>query len=333
MTSKTARLLKATGLLAAGGAAFAYGAFRKDLDTAMARIEADRQVLDTPDGPIEFAESGDGPAVLFIHGAGGGFDQGLELGRVLVGEDNRIIAPSRFGYLGTPMPADASVEAQADAHLRLLDALQLESVPVIGISAGAPSALQLCLRHPERCTALVLLVPMAWAPDRVETGRISPLFATVLDAIVASDFVYWTATKLARPALLETILGTPVDVYRKATRAERQNVDEMLRLILPIRKRAAGIRNDSVISSTLQRYALEDMHIATLVLSAADDLYGTYEPGLYTAEQIRYGEFVGFSTGGHLLVGHDAEVRARIRTFLGEHRPGRVERPAALFAG
>ena len=34
-------------------------------------------------------------------------------------------APSRFGYLRTPLPSDASPAAQADAHSCLLDALGL----------------------------------------------------------------------------------------------------------------------------------------------------------------------------------------------------------------
>jgi hypothetical protein len=34
--------------------------------------------------------------------AGGGYDQGLANVADLVGDDFRVIAPSRFGYLGTP---------------------------------------------------------------------------------------------------------------------------------------------------------------------------------------------------------------------------------------
>jgi 2-hydroxy-6-oxonona-2,4-dienedioate hydrolase len=120
------RSLKVIGACAAGASALTYAAYRKDLDAARKRIETEGQLIDTPHGPIEFAEAGDGPAVLLIHGAGGGFDQGLALGAAFLGDGYRIVAPSRFGYLGTPLPADASPAAQADAHLRLLDALQLE---------------------------------------------------------------------------------------------------------------------------------------------------------------------------------------------------------------
>lgn len=318
MTSGS-RFLRATGALAAGATAVTYAAYRRDIRAAVQRVETGGQVLETPSGPIEFAEAGDGPAVLLIHGAGGGFDQGLDLGRAFLGDDYRILAPSRFGYLGTPLPADASAEAQAEAHLRLLDALQLETVPVVGVSAGAPSAMQLCLRHPERCSALVLAVPLVYHPQRVDARAPSPIFATLLNAIASSDFLFWTARRVAHAALLRTILGTPVEVYRTAAAGERANVDEMLRGILPITRRLEGIWNDAAVSSSLTRYALESIHAPTLLISAEDDLYGTYPCAVYTAENIPGAKFLGFRSGGHLLVGHDADVRTQVRKIVGEN--------------
>ena len=324
------RFLKVSGACAAGASALAYVAYRNDLEAAMERIETERQFIESPHGPIEFAEAGDGPAVLLIHGAGGGFDQGLDLGDTFVGDGYRVIAPSRFGYLGTPLPADASPEAQADAHLRLLDALQLDTVPVIGVSAGGPSAMQLCLRHPERCSALVLVVPMAWAPERETTNaRLSPRFLPVLNAVLSSDFLCWMATKVARLTLVKSILGTPVAVYRNAPVEERRRVDQMLRAILPVSRRVAGLLNENEVAANLTRYPLEEMRVPALVISAADDLYDTYESGFQTAEQIRDGKFVGFSSGGHLLLGHEAEVRSEIATFLKAHISAQT-RPVAV---
>lgn len=316
-------VLMATGAVAAGASALAYAAYRNDIKAANQQIANESQLIESAFGPIEFGESGDGPAVLVVHGAGGGFDQGLDLGHALLGDGYRVVAPSRFGYLGTPLPADASAQAQADAHLRLLDALQLDAVPVIGVSAGAPSAMQLCLRHPERCSALVLAVPMAWAPERPFADAPSPFFETVLNTIAASDFLFWTATKVARMTLLQTILGTPVADYRNATAVERRNVDRLLHSILPISRRFAGIRNDSLVSADLTRYALEDIRVPTLVISAPDDLYGTYESSVYTARKIPNARFAGFASGGHLLLGHETEVRAKVTGFVAEQLEGK----------
>ena len=302
------RLLTA---LAAGASALTWAAYFKDITDAKRRIETGN-VLDG----IEFGESGEGPPVLVIHGAGGGFDQGLALGRGFLGNGYRIIAPSRFGYLGTPLPANASAEAQADAHARLLDALQINSVQAIGVSASASSAVHFCLRHPERCTALVLVVPMAYVPDRAPVRELPPFFAAALNVMAESDFLFWMSTKVAHAKLVQTLLGTPIEVYRNATRAERHAVDFMMRSVLPISRRAAGIRNESAVASALTRPALEEIAVPTLIISAEDCLYGTYANSVYTAGQIPHAKLVTFETGGHLLVGHEAEVRSQLRSVL-----------------
>jgi dienelactone hydrolase len=67
-------------------------------------------VVHTASGPVEVAEAGEGPLVLVVHDAAGGFDLGLRVGADVLREGFRVIAPSRFGYLGTPMPTDASLD-------------------------------------------------------------------------------------------------------------------------------------------------------------------------------------------------------------------------------
>ena len=136
-----------------------------DIRTARARISSGATLVNTPCGLIEYANVGTGPAILAIHGAGGGFDQSLDLARDLLGTGFRVVAPSRFGYLRTPLPADASPIAQAEAHACLLDALHLQKVVVIAGSMGAPSAMQLCLR-----TSRALLGARSAIPDRLCTA-------------------------------------------------------------------------------------------------------------------------------------------------------------------
>lgn len=82
--------------------------YQHDIHVARERVLAGSQVIETACGPIEYAISGDGFPVLVMHGAGGGYDQGLEIARSFVGDGFRFIVPSRFGYLRTPLPANAS---------------------------------------------------------------------------------------------------------------------------------------------------------------------------------------------------------------------------------
>jgi len=134
--------------------------FRSDIELASVRALQGSVVGGTRCGPIEYQEAGTGLPLLMIHGSGGGHDQGIAFVGNLPQRGVRVIAMSRFGYLRTPMPVDGSPQAQADAHVCLLDALGISRAAVVGGSAGAPSALQTAIRHPSRVSALVLLVPL-----------------------------------------------------------------------------------------------------------------------------------------------------------------------------
>jgi len=292
--------------------------FRRDLIEAEARISTGSQLVQTPCGPIEFADAGSGPPLLIVHGAGGGFDQGLEFGKPLIDAGFRIIAPSRFGYLRTPYPADASPMAQGDAHSCLLDAMNLRKVTVLGGSAGAPSTMQLCLRHPERCSAMVLVVPLAFAPraEGQPPPRPSALTQLVIEIALKSDLIFWKAIKLAPETMVATVLATPREVFRKATRPEQARVLEVLRDVLPVSRRSKGLMGDGTLGASLQRYDLERIVVPTLVISAEDDLYGTFNPARYTADHIPAARFVGYPTGGHLLVERQQELWQEVIPFL-----------------
>lgn len=302
--------------LAAGVLLLTYLSFRQDMDAAHDRIARGSRVVETPCGLIEYALAGTGPPLLMIHGAGGGFDQGMDFGRPLTERGFKVIAMSRFGYLRTPLPVDASPMAQADAHACLLDALELKKVFVVGASMGAPSTLQLCIRHADRCTAMVLLVPMTFSP-RQETEppqQPSAFVQWFANAALKSDFVFWVGTKIARETLIETLLATPYAELESANSAEQDRVFEILHHILPIGQRAEGLRNDA--STELPRYELEKISIPTLVTSTETDLFDTFKNARYTADQIPGARFLGYSTGGHIWVGHDAEILSEIATFL-----------------
>jgi pimeloyl-ACP methyl ester carboxylesterase len=253
-----------------------------------------------------------------VHGAGGGFDQGMEFGELLVRSGFRVISMSRFGYLRTPLPADASAAAQADAHAGLLDALKLPSAAIIGASAGAPSSMQFALRHPERCTALVLLVPAAYVP---RPGDAPPMrtpsgTAFLFDTALKSDFLFWAATKLARETMFRAILATPPAVVAGAEAGEKMRATQMLEHILPISPRRLGLINDATITSSLPRYELERIAAPTLVISLVDDLFGTFDGACYTAEHIPHARFIGYPSGGHVWVGHHKDIGAEVADFL-----------------
>lgn len=306
--------------------------YRKEIRRAKRRVATGSKMVETWLGPIEYAEAGNpnGPPVLVIHGAGGGYDQGLDIAASVTNEF-RVIAVSRFGYLRTPLPQDASPQAQADAHAALLDALHIPRCAVFGVSAGGPSTMQLALRYPDRVSAMVLMVAAAYAPpatDGTPPKRMSAIGAALMNLALRSDFLFWLALRFAPRAMTRMILGTPPELVAQADTAERARVNTVLDHILPVSSRRLGLLNEAAVVPTLPRYELERVQAPTLLIAAQDDLYGMFTPMQYSAEHIPDARFIGFPTGGHMLVGHQEQVSAEILGFLREHATPRAESPA-----
>ncbi|MFZ1104820.1 MAG: alpha/beta hydrolase [Hyphomicrobiaceae bacterium] len=304
-----------SALVVVGAAsALIFLAYRDELSLAQARVSQGARIVSTTSGPIEYAEKGAGIPLLSIHGAGGGYDLGLANVADLVGDDFRVIAPSRFGYLGTPIPSDTSSASQADAHAVLLAELKVDKAIVVGISAGARSALQLAARHPERTAALILIVPGTYAPASpvaIEGSRASALVLWFVNT--GADFAWWATEKIA-PSILIRFIGVQPQLFASSPQAEQNRVMQIVRSIEPLSRRFPGINVDS--NPDLPPPSLEQITVPTLVISARDDLFNTLPAAEFAASIIPNAKLVVYKTGGHLLVGRRQEVRDVIRNFL-----------------
>lgn len=317
MTRRT-RWLATTGIALVFASLWIASRFSADIKAASAKAAVGSLLVDTRCGPIEYQEAGTGTPLLMVHGSGGGHDQGIAFSRNLAQRGIRVIAMSRFGYLRTPMPLDASPEAQADAHVCLLDALGIDKAAVLGGSAGGPSALQMAIRHPARVSALVLLVPLAYKPGTSADSAkpLAPWAEVLLMRLIGSDFLFWAALHVARDQVIQYVLATPPEQVRAASPKERARIDAILDHILPVSERAAGLRSDSVLGKSLGSSALDKVSAPTLIVSVRDDGFGTYASAQYTASQIKGAKFVGFEHGGHVWVGHDELVMQEIVNLM-----------------
>ena len=307
-----------------------YLAYTNDMNAVQERISASK-IIDTSMGKIEYADVGQGNPILSIHGAGGGFDQGLITAEVFFDEEtlqsHRVIAPSRFGYLKTPLPADdAGPAAQAEAHAALLDALGIdEKVIVLGTSAGALSAQEFAIKYPDRVSVLILAVPAVWSPESAADGSAeigSDNF--IANTVMRSDFAMWIFMKVAYSQLL-TYVGVPESLQEKMTPKEKVDAKKLMDAILPVSQKVDGGIQEAVNMANMERLALESIRAPTLVIDAKDVV--TYPGSKYAAEHIQNAKLVAFETGGHLLIGHGEETRAAVRGFLGEQQ---IQTPIAV---
>jgi pimeloyl-ACP methyl ester carboxylesterase len=286
------------------------------MHAAEARVIAGRQLVETACGSVEYGEQGDGFPVLVIHGAGGGYDQGLLIGDLLLGKDYRIIAPSRFGYLGADIPIDSSIEAQADVYACLLDALGVERAVVLGFSAGGPSALQFALRHPQRTHALIMASAVSYTEPLSDEGR--RRLESGINRIIGSDFVYWVIENVA-PGEFLALIGVPRDVQRTLSEEDANTAYRTLELMHPMSRRFPGILLDQT-RHVPRAWPLNQISASTLVVHSRDDTLVPFLNGEHSATEIPAAELLSFESGGHLLLGHSDKIRRHIDGFLAGRR-------------
>lgn len=288
--------------------------FELDLLAARARVTGHSQLTNTRTGAVEYAQLGSGPAVLVLHGAAGGFDQGLEMTAPLAALGYRLIAPSRAGYLRSTMPSAFSVNQQADAYADLLDDLELKQAAIVGISAGAWSALAFAARYPDRCRALILVVPASPLPPGVSNngGRIAAV-------MFRSDFAAWLGIKLMDimpAALSRMMLGTDPEVVAHASGAERERLRLLLAHELPIRARWPGMRFDLETAAHPPSLDLNAIRCPVLAISDHDDTFGTENQARRIARGVSDGQLIVYRSGGHALVDRQQQAFAAVNRFL-----------------
>jgi 2-hydroxy-6-oxonona-2,4-dienedioate hydrolase len=314
MTTRRRVLLGLGGLVLAAGS-YAAGAFREVRVQTESRLFAQAAVIDTRDGALEYAVAGNGPPLMMIHGTGGGFDQGLLFAAALRQRGYRIIAPSRFGYLGSTFPDDASPAHQADTLVALLDHLGIARLAVVGGSAGALTAAEFALRHADRCSHLGLLVPAANLTNR-DPVQFTAFQQFAVNAVLGSDFWFWSLARLAPRQMIRTLLATDPVLLDEVSEDERQRALAILNQIFPISRKVDGLRTDGFWAGTPSPTAFDRIAVPTLILSCEDDLFGTAATARLLAERIPKAEITVYPRGGHIWLGHDDDVADRIAGFI-----------------
>lgn len=284
--------------------------YQSDINKAQDRVRSS-QIIETACGPIEYTTRGEGHPVLMIHGAGGGYDQGIFLSEVFLSGDFRVIAPSRYGFLQTPLPINATPAAQADAYVCLLDALNISKVDVVGFSAGGPSSLEFALRHPDRISALVLVSAVVHKEKPMDFKD-----KIIHYVIFKMDFLFWMFKYFESSSF--SFFGVPPEVQANLTQDERHWLNVFIPSMNPISQRQAGMVNDRINSIFLD-YQLDKIVLPTMIIYARDDTLVNPTHSEYAASKIPDAKVITLESGGHILMGQHESIRTEIAKFLKQH--------------
>jgi pimeloyl-ACP methyl ester carboxylesterase len=278
------------------------------------------QIVETRLGPVEFVRTGEGPAVLLLHGAMGGWDQGLILGAAAVGPGFEFISVSRPGYLGTPLRVGASPTQQADLCGALLEALAIRRAAAIAVSGGGQCALQFALRRPERCAALVMISACCAPIPRQVPLRFRlmlrlagiPGVAAKMRGKAGETTEAMAARSIPDPELRARTLGNPEAglLFRANQRITCERMADRVR----------GTRNDIAQARAAFAYPVEEIRCPVLVVHGTEDEAAPYAPAESFAGRAPYGELLAIPGGRHVsLFTHLGPIRERVRRFLAAH--------------
>lgn len=278
--------------------------YQRDIRLSYERVQGKSSIVSTPYGDVEYTEGGVGPNVLVIHGGGGGYDQGELLARIVLGEKFRWIAPSRFGYLRSSLPAGATYDDQAHAYAKLLDHLEVKKVAVIGVSAGGPSALLFALLYPERISSLTLISAGAKNVSE-QAGKQGEKQGKMISNLMQRDFTYWTSVKLFKKQFMQ-LMGANKEVIASLSSRQTDFMDEFIEYMNPAAIRKSGAVFDHYAKLPNERIA--GIRTPTLVVHAQDDTLQPYQNAVFASSTIPGARLLSFEKGGHFVVAIEESV-------------------------
>jgi pimeloyl-ACP methyl ester carboxylesterase len=279
------------------------------------------------DGPVEFAEEGHGPTILYFHGTSGGCEVVFPMEQELLDAGFRLLVPNRPGYFGTPLAGRTSGQACARLASAVLDSLGVSRVAVIGTSGGGPAALSFAASFPERTSALILQCAqthrwddLSWWPK--QNRWIYPLTRTPWARRLMYVGYVWNCRLVYRwpKAFIKGMADTRFDEIRddpatwKLYRALRGPCLKSL-------SQPAGMRNDWEVVETGAFANAQDVKCPTLVIyDPADPMVPQCHPK-WALSEIPGARACELQAGGHLIwLGKDADRMQRERlAFLREH--------------
>ena len=249
-------------------------------------------------GKMSYVDEGEGEVILSVHGIFGGYDQAFDTCKDFA-SDFRILAPSRFGYLGSDILGKGTPAEQAVAYVELLDKLGIDKVYLLATSAGGSIAIRFALDYPERTKGLILYcsaMPFAEKPEKYAEYAGPPAF-------LCSDYAMFLMSPLFEP-----IMGM-----------ETSTIYSML----PVGERKDGVVLDAGVTNpdmarNFDDYKIEEMQVPVFILHAKDDKLASYKDVENALGRFRNCTFISFETGGHLMTGHSEEVKKAVLDFIGK---------------
>ena len=257
-----------------------------------------KTTIETEKGIIECSMVGQGETILFIHGGHSNcdetiFQKGFEI------SEYQLLTPSRPGYGKTPLNSqNKSPKGTSELIISLLGKLKINTVNVIGISAGGLTALELAANYPERINNLVLISALTkkWftiTDPLYKKGK--KIFSPKMEKISWS--VYRISFKIF-PELMTKVMFKELSKYRPIE-FEKNEIKELKEMTMKMRS-FTGFSND--LDQDIDQNILSKIKCKTLILHSNYDNSVGFEHPENARRNIKQSELIKFNNRwGHLL--------------------------------
>lgn len=251
-------------------------------------------------GAVTYVDAGEGEVILSVHGIFGGYDQAYDSVKNRI-DKNRLLAPSRFGYLGSDVKGSGEPKEQAAAFCEFLDYLNVDQVFVLGTSAGGTPAIRFALDYPDRVKGLILFcsaMPVSEKPTGYLDYQAPP-------EPLLSDYAMYLISPL-----MPTMMGMPASTVKG---------------IQPVSERREGVILDGRLTNpdmerNFDAYPIEELKVPVLILHSEDDPVASFEKVKSVQHRFPDLSLLSFPDGGHMMTGHGEEIDEALDAFIKKHQ-------------
>lgn len=269
----------------------------------------------TPSGDIAYAEQGQGPVALFVHGVL--LNNHLWRHQLAhLSDIRRCIAPDLLAHGATEVTpgADVSVTANAQMLLQFLDALKIDKVDLVGNDSGGGIAQIFAANHPERVRSLTLTdcdTHDNWPPEAFKPFLAMAAaggLGDTLGAMLADKTVYRSPGALG-PA------------YEDAAKVSDADIETYLRPLMRTDQRLADFRRFLAAFDNRHTLAIEDglkaLKAPALIVWGTDDVYFGVQWGRWLAKTLPGTRRLVELTGARIFFPEErwAEFNRELRGF------------------
>jgi pimeloyl-ACP methyl ester carboxylesterase len=241
------------------------------------------KTVQTPSGAIAYAEKGQGPVALFVHGVllnNHLWRYQLEA----LSDIRRCIAPDLLAHGGTEVApgGDVSVTANARMLLEFLDALGIDQVDLVGNDSGGGIAQIFAANYPERVRSFTLTDCDAhdnWPPEAFKPFLAMAAAGGLRDTLNAmlNDKSIYRSPGALGPAYEDanTVSDADIETYLRPLLGERKLKDFERFLAAFDNKHTLAIEG-----------GLKKLQAPTLIVWGTDDVYFPVEWARWLAKTI-----------------------------------------------